>query len=173
MFPLPRELRQLQEEIMFDKHSDFALNKLDKDAIVCPSATGIHTRLTRENFSSEEEFLYWKALSDADYHDTEQTGRSFYDNCVMLIDALDSAGSSIEDILIAPLLAAEENGQRLYRIQQIREALTEKQYRRLLLYYLKGMTEAEIAELEGVGQQRISKSLISGMAVLKKFLKNF
>jgi len=65
---------------MFDKHSDFALNKFDKDAIVCPSVTGVHTRLTREAFSSEEEFLYWKQLSDGDYKDTEAAGRDFYNN---------------------------------------------------------------------------------------------
>ena len=45
---------------MFDTKSDFALNKFDKDAIVCPSATGVHIRLTREDFASEEEFLRWK-----------------------------------------------------------------------------------------------------------------
>ena len=49
--------------------------------------------------------------------------------------------------------------------------LTEKQYRRLRMYYLQGMTEAKIAELEGVGQRRISKSLASGIAALEKILK--
>ena len=51
---------------MFNTQSDYALNKLDKEAIVCPSATGVHIRLTREDFASEEEFLYWKELSDSD-----------------------------------------------------------------------------------------------------------
>ena len=32
---------------MFNTQSDYALNKLDKEAIVCPSATGVHIRLTR------------------------------------------------------------------------------------------------------------------------------
>ena len=45
---------------MFDSKSDFALNKLDRDAIVCRSVTGIHIRLTREDFASEVEFLRWK-----------------------------------------------------------------------------------------------------------------
>ena len=30
---------------MFDRNSDYALNKKDPDAIVCKSATGIHTLL--------------------------------------------------------------------------------------------------------------------------------
>ena len=41
---------------MFDRNSDYALNKKDPDAIVCKSATGIHIRLTRLDFSSQEEF---------------------------------------------------------------------------------------------------------------------
>ena len=59
---------------MFNTQSDYALNKLDKDAIVCPSATGVHIRLPREDFASEEEFLYWKELSDSDYHKRELAG---------------------------------------------------------------------------------------------------
>ena len=39
---------------MFNPKSEYALNKLDQDAIVCPSATGIHIRLTREDFDTEE-----------------------------------------------------------------------------------------------------------------------
>ena len=65
---------------MFDKRSDYALNKLDKEAIVYPSVTGVHIRLTREDFASEEEFLYWKKLSDGDYKDIESTGRGYYDS---------------------------------------------------------------------------------------------
>ena len=45
---------------MFDKHCGYALNRLDKTAIVCQSVTRNHIRLTREDFSSEEEFIYWK-----------------------------------------------------------------------------------------------------------------
>ena len=66
---------------MFDTHSDYALNKLDGEAIVCPCASGEHIRLTREDFSSEEEFQHWKEWSDCDYHDTEKAGRKFYDKC--------------------------------------------------------------------------------------------
>ena len=37
---------------MFDRNSDYALNKKDPDAIVCKRATGIHIRLTRADYSS-------------------------------------------------------------------------------------------------------------------------
>lgn len=51
---------------MFDNTSDFALNKLDREAIVCKSATGLHIRLTRADFASEAEFEHWKKWSDGD-----------------------------------------------------------------------------------------------------------
>ena len=158
---------------VFDSKSDYALNKMDPEAIVCKSSTGIHIRLTCEDFASEEDFRFWKAWTDNDYHNTDRAGRSFYDHCIALNEALDSAGLSIEDVLLAPLLRTEEADQRISRIQIVRDILTEKQYRRLRLYYLDGMTEAEIADIEGVGQQRISKSLISGITALKNFIKIF
>ena len=56
---------------MFDKKSEYALNKYDQDSIIYISVSG-RIRLTRADFSSEEEFLKWKAWSDADYHETEK-----------------------------------------------------------------------------------------------------
>lgn len=46
---------------MFDRKSDYALNKKDQEAIVCKSVTDIHIRLTRYDFSSLEEFEAWKS----------------------------------------------------------------------------------------------------------------
>lgn len=158
---------------MFDTKSDYALNKKEQDAIVCKSVDGVHIRLTREDFASEEEFLRWKAWSDSDYHDTEKVGRGFYDKCISLNDALDSTGLSVEDILMAPVLEAERAQRKAALILEIRDSLSEKQYRRLRLYHLDGLSEKEIAQLEGVGQQRISNSLVSGAKVLKKIFKKF
>ena len=57
---------------MFDRNSDYALNKKDPEAIVCKSATGVHIRLTRNDFSSEAQFEKWKHWSDEDYHAAER-----------------------------------------------------------------------------------------------------
>ena len=158
---------------MFNPKSDYALNKLDQDAIVCPSVTGVHTRLTREDFDTEEEFCFWKAFSDGDYQDAEAAGRSYYDNCVSLTSALECAGMSAEDILLAPILEEEQNQRKAALSLEVSKSLTEKQYRRWCRYYLDKLTEKEIAHLEGIGQQRISASLISGKKVLEKILKKF
>ena len=64
--------------------------------------------------------------------------------------------------MLAPMLEAECAERRAALLKAVRSSLTEKQYRRLRMYYLEGMTEAEIARQKGVGQQRISNSLVSG-----------
>ena len=53
---------------MFNRKSSYALNKKDFNAIVYIDANENIIRLTREDFSSEEEFQKWKAWSDENYH---------------------------------------------------------------------------------------------------------
>ena len=64
---------------MFNTNSDYAINKLDTEAIVCRSVTGQLLRITREDFNSDEEFEKWKSWSDADYHETELSDRAYSD----------------------------------------------------------------------------------------------
>ena len=54
-------------------------------------------------------------------------------------------------------------------INKIKAFLTETQFRRLWLYYAEGKTEQQIADIEKVGQRRISTSI----NVAKKKIKNF
>ena len=44
---------------MFNKKSEYAQNKREKDSIIYISVNGL-IRLTRADFSSEGEFLRWK-----------------------------------------------------------------------------------------------------------------
>lgn len=157
---------------MFDSKSDYALNKLDKNAIVCSSATGVHIRLTRENFDSEEEFLRWKAWSDGDYKGIENAGRDYYDNCISLIEAMKSTGISAEDDFLAPLLKAEQKEQRTALIQQVKDVLTETQYRRLWMLCVEDKSVKKIAELEGVTFQAVYISLARAKSDCKQFVNN-
>lgn len=157
---------------MFDTRSVYALNKLDQDAIVCPSVTGEDIRLTREDFSSEGEFLYWKKKSDADYRKIENIGQKD-SRCLSLDTQRDTPAPSAEEAVFTPYIAAEQAERRRRILEQIRSRLTEKQYRRLCLYYLEDKTEAEIAALEGITQQRISKSIISGTNIVERFFQEF
>ena len=69
---------------MYDPRSDYALNKLNPDAIVCKSVTGVHIRITREDFASEEEFQRWKMWYDNDLHEEEKRNHICDDNDLSL-----------------------------------------------------------------------------------------
>ena len=153
---------------MYDRKSDYALNKQDRDAIVCGSVTGVHIRLTRSDFSSEEEFQKWKAWSDRDYHTAEKAGRAYYDNRLPLADWAVPSAPSAEELLLE---ADGAGAARAVLIQRVRNGQTEKQYCRLHLYYLEGLSEREIARLEGVGQRRISTSIMLGRKKLAKIFE--
>lgn len=144
---------------MYDSKNDFALNKLDPEAIVCRSATGVHTRLTRADFACEEEFDRWKKWSDDDYYDMISSGRDFYDNCISLEEAWNTTGVSAEDAFFTPLLNADREEQRAVLLQQVRHVLTETQYRRLWMYLVDGLSVEQIAQRENVRHQSISECL--------------
>ena len=88
---------------MYNRNSDYARNKLDGEAIVYQDACGNLIRLTREDFASEEEFLRWKAWSDADYHRTEKSDHIHANHTVSFEDlpdrlsAMPSIDSTLED----------------------------------------------------------------------------
>lgn len=157
---------------MFDKQSVYALNKVDKDTIVYPSATGEHIRLSRSDFSSDEEFSRWKKWSDEDYRKTEVMGQSD-DRCLSLEAHRDTAVPSAEEVVLAPYIAADDAERRQQLREHIRTSLTPTQYRRMCLYHLEGKKETEIAALEGVAQQQISKSLIAGAKIVERILEDF
>lgn len=70
---------------MFNRKSSYALNKKDPNAIVYMDANEAIIRLTREDFASEEEFLKWKSLSDADYHASEKEDHVYANHMVQSI----------------------------------------------------------------------------------------
>lgn len=151
---------------MYDKNSDYALNKRSRDSIVCKSDTGNHIHIRREDFTSDEEFERWKAWSDKDYHETEKLNRRHDDCRLSLKDEIDSQVPSAENVVLN-----EEGAYAAQLTTKIADKLTEKQYRRLCLYYLEHQSECEIAKLEGVGQQRISKSILAGKRALENILR--
>ena len=160
---------------MFDTKSDFALNKFDRDAIVCRSVTGVHIRLTRADFASEEEFLRWKVWSDGDYYDTEKDGRVFYDNGIPLDPRVDKLGAvpSIEAGILAALDAAEASAEQAQRtavlMEQIKACLTETQYRRLWMFHARKMNVTAIARAEGISKASASRSISAALKNISNF----
>lgn len=157
---------------MFDKKSDYAQNKRSKNAIVYASAIG-KIQLTCIDFTNEDEFQKWKDWSDRDYQTSEQADRGFYDNTISLSGKLETIGAvlSIEEELFSRLEETEHMWLSAALITQLMNRLTEKQYRRLWLYYVKKLNERDIAAIENVGQQRVSDSILSGKKIIEKFFK--
>lgn len=143
---------------MLDTQSDYALNKVDKTSIVCSSVTGEHIRLTREDFSSDEEFSFWKKWSDDDYHKIELDGRNDGD-CLSFEAQQDTPSPSAEDVLLLCFLDEEKAVQRAALKKKLKTLLTPLQFRRLQMYYIERLGAEEIAVLDGVSHQAVSLSL--------------
>ena len=158
---------------MFDRKSDYALNKQDPEAIVCKSSTGVHIRLTRLDFASPEEFERWKRWSDEDYHDTEKADH-VYSNHTVPVDKLVEVSITVispEDELM-DLFNRKEREELCRRLESGLETQLTPAQRRRLWMYLNGATERQIAELEAVRQQSISDCLRAAIKKLKNFFKN-
>lgn len=158
---------------MFDRNSDYALNKKDPDAIVCKSSTGVHIRLTRLDFSSQEEFEKWKQWSDESYHVIEKADHR-HSNRTISLDGLAELSFAVlsAETEIMDQYDREERA-RLCRLlaEGLDACLTAPQRRRLLLYAVDGFTEKAIADIEQVRQQNVSKRIASAIKILKKFLQ--
>ena len=156
---------------MFNKNSLYALNKKDPDAIVYPSANGKLIRVTREDFPNEEEFLAFKKWSDENFHEEEKLDHREA-NHILSVDDLSEAALAVPaaDVLL------ERQHERAEKckiasdmVVKLKDKLTDIQFRRLWMYCVEGKTEQQIAEIEGVDQQRISKSILAAKKKIKKF----
>ena len=157
---------------MFNPKSDYALNKMDPEAIVYIDSRGTLIRLTVENFASPEEFQRWKEWSDGDYHKIDNAGVTFSKRTLSLHDLSEQvmAVQSPEELLI--MLQEQQEREELRRLlmEGVDNCLTQSQRRRLWLYCVGGLSEEAIALAENVRQQSISECLSRAKENLKKFL---
>lgn len=157
---------------MFDPKSDYALNKMDPEAIVYIDSRGTLIRLTVENFTSPEEFQRWKEWSDGDYHKIDNAGVTFSKHTLSLHGLSEQAMAvqSPEELLI--MLQEQQEREELRRLlmEGVDSCLTQSQRRRLWLYCVDGLSEEAIALAENVKQQSVSECLSRAKENLKKFL---
>ena len=161
--------RQKQSEVhtMHDRKSLYSRNKRNSRAILCPDAFEQDHPLTPEQFSSEEEFRFWKMWSDEDYHNWELADHIYSDHTSPLTE-YSAAEPSPEETILARLERRENVLFAQTSLQKIRGLVTEKQYRRIRMY-CEGMTYREIAAKEGVSFQNICKSIMAGKKKILKF----
>ena len=156
---------------MVNKNSIYALNKKDPDAIVYPSANGKLIRVTREDFPSEDEFLAFKKWSDENFHEEEKLDHREA-NHVLSVDDLSEAALAVpaaDVIMERQHERAEKRKIASDMVVKLKDKLTDIQFRRLWMYHVEGKTEEEIAEIEGVAQQQVSKAILAAEKKIKKF----
>ena len=152
---------------MPDRKSIYTLNKKDPEAIVYTDADRHIIRLTRADFDTEADFLKWKAWSDENYHDEEKSDH-VEDNHTAPLDEKAGAADGPEVIIEQRI---EKQAQEKYTAEtviRIKGQLTEKQFRRLWLYCVGGLTQQQIAEAEEVGQRRISTSITGAIKKIRE-----
>lgn len=156
---------------MFERSSLYALNKNDEEAIVCPDANGNLIRLTKEFFQSESEFLYWKSVSDEDYHAQDNADVDEKRHTVPLCVEAEIISATIgpEEWMIAQIDQIERGKASMELLRLVQSVVTTTQYRRLVLYYGRGFLQQKIASLEQVGQPRVCKSIYAAKRRIKKY----
>ena len=157
---------------MFNSKSIYALNKKDPNAIVYPSVDGTLCRLTREDFASEAEFLFWKERSDRNYHKQEKADHIQANHSISLESLPEKVTATI-----SPELIMIDRQNRLDR-EQLRQlllvgldsCLTATQRRRLWLYCVERWTEKRISLSENVTQQSVSECIAAARKKIFYFL---
>ena len=156
---------------MFKKDSLYSINKKNPDAVVYKFANGEESRITRADFATEEEFLSFKAWSDEDLHieDKREVLAGIRQVSIEDISEAAIATPAVDVVMEHQLQRSEQRRKVSELVVQLKDKLTEKQFRRLWMYCVDGKTEQQIAEIEGVDQQRISKSILAAKKKIKKF----
>ena len=136
-----------------------------------PSATGKPVFITREDFPSEEEFLAFKKWSDENFHEEEKLDHREA-NHILAVDDLSEAALAVpaaDVIMERQHERAEKRRIASDMVVKLKDKLTDIQFRRLWMYHVEGKTEEEIAEIEGVAQQQVSKAILAAEKKIKKF----
>ena len=157
---------------MFKKDSLYSINKKNPDAIVYKFANGEEHRITRDDFPNEEKFLAFKAWSDEDFH-TEDKRDVLAGIRKVSIDDLSEAAlavPAIDVVMERQQHRAKQSRRASDMVVQLKDKLTETQFRRLWMYEVEGKTLAEIAKHDGVAILSVYESIESAK---KKIFKIF
>lgn len=156
---------------MFKKDSLYSINKKNPDAVVYKFANGEESRITRADFATEDEFLAFKAWSDEDLHIEDKREVLAGIRQVSIDDISEAAISTpaVDVVMERQHQRAEQRRKASEMVVQLKDKLTETQFRRLWMYHVDGLDTYEIAEIEGNTHQAVSKSIIAAEKKLKKF----
>ena len=146
---------------------DYTRNKADPDAIVSLDANRNLSRMTAAQFESLDAFMCWKHVSDEDYHESHRGDWRYRDHTVSL-GRYETTLSTERD----EQERAENERIHAFYLEvdrKLRKLLTNKEYRRLKMFYERDLNEESIARIEGTSQPAISLSLTSAIRKAKKY----
>ena len=146
---------------------DYTRNKADPDAIVSLDANRNLSRMTAAQFESLDAFMCWKHVSDEDYHESHRGDWRYRDHTVSL-GRYETTLSTERD----EQKRAEHERIHAFYLEvdrKLRKLLTNKEYRRLKMFYERDLNEEAIARIEGTSQPAISMSLTSAIRKAKKY----
>lgn len=159
---------------MFDRRSEYSLNKKDKEAIVYTDAYGRVIRLTADDFGSTKEFRKWKNWTQMSSHSVEKKNHRYADHTLsferMTFSLMDHP--SVEEDYLIKMQSGERERLHDLLMDGIMSCLTEVQRRRFLRYYADGLTFRQIAAEENTSHMAIYDSIVSSREKLRKFMKN-
>ena len=154
---------------MFERKNIYVLNKKDKDAIVYQDSYGNIIRLTVTDFANAEEFHRFKEWSDQNYHEEEKSRHMNANHT----QALETTAKKITNVNSPEdkLLEQHEQEQWQKLLQQLMRVLTPTQYRRFYLYCVCRLSEKQIAAVDNVSQQNVSKSIQAARRKMKQIFE--
>lgn len=158
---------------MISTATDYAINKRDFDAIVYRDAFGTITRITKEDFETEEDFLLWKALSDEDYHEIEKA-EHLYRDYTLSLEGLPECAIAVdpaEVTLIADIDEVAREDLRHLLVVGMDKLLTETQWIRVYLHYVDELPLRVIAAQQGVDHKAVLQSINEAKRKILKFLR--
>lgn len=158
---------------MFNTASDYAINKKNPHAIIYVDAKGSTTVLTKKDFATEEDFYYWKRLSDEDYRNVDIEEHKIAKRTVSLSSLPPDylVVMSEEETQINRISKLEREAIKQLLMVSLDECLTKAQRNRLWVHYVEGATLEEIAKREGVSFQGVQQSIIRARKNILFFLQ--
>ena len=143
------------------QQSDFEKNLKNKGAIVYPAINGPTVFLTAEFFDSQDEFAFWKSISDEDYRSREKNERREKTHTVSLDDVpgINAAAISAETEILLRAESAQQKTKVRSLLLDLKANLSATQLRRLGLHVISGLPVKEIAAIDHVTPPAVSKSL--------------
>lgn len=156
---------------MFNRQTIYALNKFDGGAIIYDDAFGKINRLTVSDFDSVKEFRKWKNWDKMKKQSEQRKDNVHRNHTFSLTDQENEIGAvpSSEESMIADWGRLQEIQQAKSIVAQIQSIVTEKQFRRIWLYYAECLNLDQIAEIEGTTHQAVSDSICRARCKLTKY----